>query len=492
MNVAMQINAIQADPVSWRCDQFIGGKYVRGEGAPLAVENPATGKTIVAVAQASFGQLDAAVSSARRAFESGSWRDPGLRERVLLKLADLLESRVTEFRSALVQEVGTPVSLCEPIQLGGPISMLRDLARRTGLDRTRSIGRDERMPQSESLIRYEPVGVVAGVGAYNYPLMFVVSKACTAMAAGCSTVYMPSPQTPLATLLFGELANEAGVPPGIMNIVVGGTDIAVALTSHTGVDKVSFTGSVGVGRQVMIQAAQGLKDVVLELGGKSAGIVLPGADLAKAALPLHSRYLRNAGQGCQSPTRLLVPQEQLDDFVDVSREVFAQIKVGDPWDPATLIGPLISEAHRARVEGYVERSRLEGGRVLIGGGRPAHMELGWFMNATLIGGVKNDSEIARNELFGPVAIVMPYRTLDEAIAMANESDFGLAAHLYGPLDLAKSLAEHLRVGSVYINGGGRLRVDATLTGWKHSGIGREWGEDGIAEFLEAQHVQWAV
>jgi aldehyde dehydrogenase (NAD+) len=323
-------------------------------------------------------------------------------------------------------------------------------------------------------------------------LMFVVSKACTAMAAGCSTVYMPSPQTPLATLLFGELANEAGVPPGILNIVVGGTDIAVALTSHTAADKVSFTGSAGVGRQVMIQAAQGLKDVVLELGGKSAGIVLPGADLAKVALPLHSRYLRNAGQGCQSPTRLLVPQEQLDDFIDVSREVFAQIKVGDPWNPTTLIGPLISEAHRARVEGYVERSRLEGGRVLIGGGRPAHMELGWFMNATLIGGVKNDSEIARNELFGPVAVVMPYRNVDEAIALANESDFGLAAHLYGPLDLAKSLAERLRVGSVYINGGGRLRVDAILTGWKHSGIGREWGEDGIAEFLEAQHVQWAV
>jgi aldehyde dehydrogenase (NAD+) len=161
MNVAMQTKPIQADPVSWRCDQFIGGKYVRGEGAPLAVENPATAKTIVAVAQASLGQLDAAVASARKAFESGSWRDPRLRERVLLKLADLLESRMTEFRSALVQEVGTPVSLCEPIQLGGPISMLRDLARRTGLDRTRSIGRDERTPQSESLLRYEPVGVVA-------------------------------------------------------------------------------------------------------------------------------------------------------------------------------------------------------------------------------------------------------------------------------------------------------------------------------------------
>jgi aldehyde dehydrogenase (NAD+) len=493
MTPAMRIPANKNTHVSWRCDPFIDGDYVRGEGAPLVVENPATEEAITTVRQTSSGQLDAAVANSRKAFESGVWSDPALRARVLLKLADLFEERSAEFASALIQEVGTPVALCQPLQLGGPITLLRYLAGKTniGVDRARQLGRDDRAPASESIIRYAPVGVVAGIGAYNYPLMFVISKGCTALAAGCASVYMPSPQTPLATLLFGEVAAEAGIPPGILNIVVGGADIGVALSSHPGIDKVSFTGSVGVGRQVMIQAAQGLKDVVLELGGKSAAIVLPGADMAKVAMPLHSRYLRNAGQGCQSPTRHLVPRKQFDDYVDASREAYAKIQVGDPWDPATLAGPLISDAHRARVEGYIERSKREGGHILLGGGRPA-MDRGWFHNPTLISGVNNDSEIARNELFAPVAVTMPYDSVEEAIAIANASEFGLAAHLYGPLDLAKSTAERLRVGTVYINGGGQLRSDAVLAGWKHSGIGCEWGEDGVMEFLEPQHVQWTL
>jgi aldehyde dehydrogenase (NAD+)/betaine-aldehyde dehydrogenase len=479
--------------VSWRCDPFIGGEYVRGEGPLLVVENPATEAVITTVRQTSLRQLDAAVTNSRQAFESGVWQDPELRRAVLSRLADLLEARSAEFASALVQEVGTPVALCQPLQLGGPISLLRYLVRKTDLarERIRMLGRDDRVPASESMIRYAPVGVAAGIGAYNYPLMFVISKACTALAAGCASVFLPSPQTPLATLLFGEVAAEAGIPPGILNIVVGGADIGVALSSHPGIDKVSFTGSVAVGRQVMIQAAQGIKGVVLELGGKSAAIVLPGADLAKVAMPLHSRYLRNSGQGCQSPTRHLVPRKQFDDFIDVSREAYAKIQIGDPWDPATLGGPLISKAHRARVEGYIERSKQEGGRVLLGGGRPP-MERGWYHNPTLIGGVNNDSEIARNELFAPVAVAMPYDSVEEAIAIANASDFGLAAHLYGPLDLAKRTAERLSVGTIYINGGGQLRTDSVLMGWKHSGLGCEWGEEGVMEFLGVKHLQWTL
>ena len=231
--------------------------------------------------------------------------------------------------------------------------------------------------------------------------------------------------------------------------------------------------------------------MVLELGGKSAGIVLPGADLIKVAMPLHCRYLRNAGQGCQSPTRLLVPANQLDEFISVSRDAYEKIQVGDPWDPDTVAGPLISEAHRARVEGYVTRSLEGGARVLAGGGRP-DIARGWYMNATLIGDVTNDSEIARNELFGPVAVVMPYSDIDEAIEIANASELGLAASIHGPLDLAKQVAQRLEVGTVYINGGGQLRVDAVMGGWKDSGIGKEWGEDGIKEFLNVQHIQWAV
>jgi len=476
--------------IAWRLDPFVNGEYVRGDGEPLDVENPATGKVIATVRQTSPQQLENAVSGARKAFDSGVWRDPELRRNVLTRMADLLEERAVEFAAALVQEVGTPVALCQPLQIGGPLTLLRYLAERTVIDRTRHLGGDQRPPASQSLIRYEPVPVGAGIGAYNYPLMFVISKACTAMAAGSAAVYMPSPQTPLATLLFGEIARDAGVPEGIFNIVIGGADIGAALSSHPAVGKVSFTGSVNVGRKVMLQAGLNLTDVVLELGGKSAALILPGADLENLALPLHSRYLRNAGQGCQSPTRHLVPRADFDDYIDVSRDAYASIPVGDPWDPSTLAGPLISQAHRDRVEGYIARAEQAGGRVLLGGGRPR--EQGWFLNSTLIGGVDNHSEIARNELFAPVAIAMPYDSVEEAIAMANDSDFGLAAHVYGPQDQAMKTAEQMEAGTVYINGGGQLRVDSVLTGWKASGVGHEWGDDGLAEFLQAKHIQWTI
>jgi aldehyde dehydrogenase (NAD+)/betaine-aldehyde dehydrogenase len=281
------------------------------------------------------------------------------------------------------------------------------------------------------------------------------------------------------------------MPPGVLNIVAGDRDIARALTLHFGIDKISMTGSVDVGRRVMRQAAEGLKGVVLELGGKSPGIVLPGADLERISLPLHGRYLRNAGQGCQSPTRLLVHASQYDDFVDAARATFKRVPVGDPWSPNTLIGPLIRESHRARVEAYVERALAKGGTVLAGGGRP-DLARGWFVNGTLLGGLSNHSEIARSELFGPVAIVIPYEHLDDAVAIANDSEFGLAAHIFGAQDEALAVATRLRVGTVAINGGGNFRVDSVLAGWKQSGIGREWGEQGIREFLEVQHIQWTT
>jgi aldehyde dehydrogenase (NAD+)/betaine-aldehyde dehydrogenase len=277
----------------------------------------------------------------------------------------------------------------------------------------------------------------------------------------------------------------------VLNIIAGGPDIARALTLHPRVDKISMTGSVEVGRQVMRQAAVGLKGIVLELGGKSPGIVLPGADIGNISLSLHGRYLRNAGQGCQSPTRLLVHASQFDDFVDAARATFERLPVGDPWNPNTLIGPLIRESHRARVEGYVERALAEGGAILAGGGRP-NIAKGWFMNGTLLGGLSNHSEVARSELFGPVAMVIPYKSVDEAVAVANDTAFGLAAHVFGPRDEAMVLAKRLRVGTVAINGGGNFRVDSVLAGWNQSGVGREWGEHGIREFLETQHIQWTT
>ena len=402
--------------VTWCLDLLINGAMVTGEGEPIAVENPATEEILATPRQASMAQLDQAVAAARRAFDSDSWRDAKERQRLLYRLADLLEERADQFRAALIEEVGTPFTICHPMQLGAPIRILRFNAALAAKDRTRSLGQDAGPPATESIIRYEPAGVVAAISAYNFPILLAIAKIGAALSAGCTAVLLPSAQTPLATLMLGDLIREAGFPPGVVNVILGGTDISRALTMHKGVDKVTFTGSVQVGRQVLLQAADSFKGTVLELGGKSAAIVLPGADLSKIALPLHGRYLRNAGQGCLSPTRILVQKRQYDDFIDASRDAYAKIQVGDPWDPATTAGPLISEKHRERVEGYVSRALASGAKTLIGGGRP-DLPSGWYMNSTLIGNVSNQDEIAREELFGPVGVVMTYETVDEAIAI---------------------------------------------------------------------------
>jgi aldehyde dehydrogenase (NAD+)/betaine-aldehyde dehydrogenase len=454
---------------------LIDGVLVAGQGQPLAVDNPATEQIIVTLSQASIEQVDQAVIAARRAFDSGACRNPDQRAAVLRRAADLLERQSQEFTSLLVQEIGTPISVCRSLQVDTPVKLLRFLADQTHLDRSRHLGRDSMPPVSESVIRYEPVGVVAGIGAYNNPLLYIASKCCAAYAVGCASVFLPSALTPLAALKFGEILLEAGLPPGALNIIVGDAGIGRALTAHPEVD--------------MMQASAGIKDVVLELGGKSAGIVLPNSDLAHAAMSLHGRYIRNAGQGCQSPTRLLVPTANFDEFVDISRDVYGKIPVGDPWNPASVAGPLISKAHRARVEDYVQRALHAGGTLLAGGGRP-NLERGWYMNAALIGGLSNDAELSRDELFAPVAVIIPYRNIDHAIAIANDSKLGLAASIFGPLDAAKSVAEKLQVGSVYINGGGNFRPDSVISGWKQSGVGAEWGEDGLREFLVPKHIQW--
>lgn len=473
----------------WNLNLYIDGCFVEGRGPGLMVENPATGMPIAPVPQATVEQVNAAVDAAARAFGSGVWRDAAYRRTVLDRMADLLVERADEFKQALITECGTPVAISKFLQFDGPVDMLRFFASRTDAAYQRALGIDERAPRSESVIHYEPAGVAAGIGAYNNPLLYIVSKACVAMAVGCTAVFIPSSLTPLTALLFSEVADAAGVPAGVFNMLVGGPEVAQALTLHPKVARISMTGSVEVGRKVMQQASEGIKSVILELGGKSAGIILPGADLSTVSIPLHGRYLRNAGQGCMSPTRLLVPHEMYDDFVDAARDAFKSIIVGDPLDPATTSGPLIRERHRARVEGFVDRAIAAGGHILAGGGRP-DMERGWFMNGALIGGLDNHAELSCSELFGPVAMAMPYRSVEQAIEIANDSAFGLAASVFGPLDLAKDVALRLEAGTVSINGGGSFRVDSIVAGWKQSGTGAEWGEDGLREYLQPKHIQW--
>lgn len=473
-------------------DLWIAGEEVCGDGDIISVENPATGDVFATLRGASGDQVDLAVRAARQAFESGTWSDPEMRSRVLNRLADLIEEQRERLCDLLIEEVGTPANIVGSLQVGVPIALFRYYAALAAVDRSIALGPDgSSTAPSESIVRFLPVGVVAAVTAYNYPLLLLALKVAPALAAGCAIVVLCSPQTPLATLAMGALMRDAGLPPGIISIVVGGADVGQRLTEHPQVDKVSFTGSVGIGSIVMQQAARSLKGVTLELGGKNAMILMPEYDFASSIEACHIRYLRNAGQGCASPTRLLVHRAKLDAFVEATRAYYATVKTGTPRDPAVLVGPLISEAHRNRVEGYITRALKAGGRIVAGGGRP-DMDRGWYVNPTLIAGLDNTSELAREELFAPVAMVMPYDDIDEAVAIANDSELGLSAFVFGPTEAAIAVAKRIRAGSVYVNGGGGIRMDAPMGGFKQSGIGREYGEYGIQEYLEPQHIQWSL
>jgi aldehyde dehydrogenase (NAD+)/betaine-aldehyde dehydrogenase len=473
-------------------DLVIDGRRVRGEGAGIDVVNPATGEHLATVAVATAEQTRAAVSAARRAADAGPWptMDPAERSAALHRFCDAFAARTDELVATVVAEVGTPIQLAEPLQVGSALTHLRNYAELAARDLGRDLGPDT-SPPSHSEIAYRPAGVVVGITAYNYPLMLAASKIGAAMAAGCTTVLLPSPRTPLTSLILGEVGLEAGLPPGVLNVVLGGPDVGTLLTEHPAVDRVSFTGSVGVGQAIMRQAVEQVTGVVLELGGKSPAIVLPSLELTEEHVAqIHLRYMRNAGQGCASPTRVLVPEDRYERFVELSRAVYAKVPIGDPWDPATVIGPLIRPEHRDRVEGFVARAVASGGTVLAGGGRPEGLEDGFFTNAALIGDVAPDAEICQEEIFGPVAVLLPYRDVDHAVEIANGTRFGLAAYIVGDLEEARALAPRLRAGTVYINGGGGIRPDAPFGGWGASSIGREWGAEGVREFLEPQHIQW--
>lgn len=460
-----------------------------GEGEVLRVVSPVTEALVAEFRGASVAQVDAAVQSAKRAFENGSWSDPALRKAVLLKFADLLIRNRDRLMDTLIAEVGTPVNL-KANHIDTPANFVRWFAVEGTRDRTRHLGYNAALTGVSS-VAYRPVGVVAAITAFNYPILLGASKIGMAAACGCTTVLLSSPLAPLTVALMGELVREAGFPPGVVNIISGGADVGRALTSHSGIDKVSFTGSVNVGRQVYEQAVSGLRGAVLELGGKSAAIMLPGVDFQKYALSLHARYARNAGQGCGSPTRILVEESRYEEFAERSRVAYAKIKVGDPHDPDTILGPVITSAQRERIESGVARAVEGGATIIAGGGRP-DIGRGWFLNPTLVGRISNREKLARDEIFGPVSVVITYRTVDEAIDIANDSDLGLKAYIFGGKDECLKLVPRLRVGTVQINGGTPLRPDAPMQGWKHSGLGSEWGEDGLREFVLPQTIDLAL
>lgn len=485
----MSLSGTPSVNVAYSVEQFINNQSELGEGELLKVISPVTEDVVTEFRAASAAQVDASVRAARTAFDSGVWNDPAKRKEILIKFADLIEAHRDELMEALMTEVGSPINL-KANHIDTPAAFIRWFADAGTRERTRHLGYNNTYTATSS-VAYRPVGVVAAITAFNYPILIGGSKIGAALAAGCTIVLLSSPQAPIAVAMLSKLVLEAGFPPGVVNIIAGAAETGRALTEHPGVDKVSFTGSVNVGRSVMQQAAAGLRSVVLELGGKSAAIMLPGVDFEKYAFWLHARYARNAGQGCGSPTRILVEESRYEEFIEASRKAYTKIKVGDPRDPATIVGPVITSAQRDRIEAGLERAVASGARILAGGGRPS-IDKGWFLNPALVGDLDNQAPLARNEIFGPVSVVLTYRTVDEAIQIANDSELGLKAYLFGPKQQCLQLVPRLRVGTVQINGGSPLRPDAPMTGYKHSGVGAEWGEDGLREFMLPQHIDCAL
>ena len=472
---------------------LIGGEMKQPDGDTWEVFNPATEAVIATVGGASTDQVDAAVSAARAAFPMWSALSGEERSRHIHRFADVLEAAADRLLPSIVNEVGTPVSLAEYLQVKMAVQEhLRWAADAANLDRTVHLGGYDKPAPTESDVVHQPVGVVAAITGYNYPLNLAVFKFGAALAAGCTVVLLPSPRTPLTTLLLGDLIQEAGLPPGVMNVVIGGPDVGERLTTHPGVDRVSFTWSDAVGSKIMSQAAQNLVGVTLELGGKSPSLVMPDVDVQQIAVEMHLRWSRNGGQGCAALARLLVHQSRYDEFLEAGAAAFDQMKVGDPWDPATNVGPMIRPDHRARVLGFIDDSVAAGGRKLLEVTKPLP-EKGWFVNPVLLGNLPPDARAVQQEIFGPVAVILPFKDTEEAIRLANDTAYGLAANVWcnDPAE-ARRIAEQIRAGTVWINGGGAMRPDAPFGGYGRSGVGRELGEWGMREYLEVKHIQWRV
>jgi acyl-CoA reductase-like NAD-dependent aldehyde dehydrogenase len=486
-----------ADALTYRL--YIDGQWVDSAGEEtLDVVNPATEETIATVPQATAEDVNRAVAAARKAFDDGPWPQlsPRERGRVMMKMGEVFERRRAEIVDLNITEAGSVRQLAEYLQVGIPIEHFIDMA-----DRVLPQFRFEEplLPYvgqgiGQGVISREPFGVAGLISAYNFPFFLNMFKLAPALAAGCTMVLKPSPYTPLEAFIIGEIADEAGLPAGVLNIVTGDIAAGEALTRHPDVDIVSFTGSDAVGRKVYGQASDTLKKVILELGGKSANVVLDDANLDKVAIDVLSNMTIHSGQGCSLLTRTLVHESLFDELVARVKAAMDYISVGDPADPATTMGPLISAQQRQKVEDLIRAGQQEGARIAYGGGRPAKLEKGYFVEPTLFVDVDNSMQIAQKEFFGPVGVIIPFKDDDEAVQLANENAFGLGGGVWsGDPARAYRVAKRLRTGMVVVNGGGGgLSPHAAFGGYKQSGIGREWGEHGLSEFLQYKTIAWGV
>ncbi|MFD8290818.1 aldehyde dehydrogenase family protein [Streptomyces lavendulae] len=465
------------------------GMYIGGEWRPAAgtdrieVVNPADEQVIATVPAGSAEDVDAAVRAARAALPGWAATAPAERAALIGALRDVLVARKGEIAETITAELGATSGFSENVHVGAPIAVASSYA-----ELGAEYAFEERIGNSTVLL--EPVGVVGAITPWNYPLHQVVAKVAPALAAGCTLVLKPAEDTPLTAQLFAEAVHEAGVPAGVFNLVTGTGPVAgQALAEHEGVDLVSFTGSTAVGRKIGAIAGAAVKRVALELGGKSANVILPGADLPKAVAAGVADVMSNTGQSCNALTRMLVQRDQYEEAVSLAAAAVAKYPTGDPRDPGTRLGPVINAKQRARVRAYIDKGVEEGARLVAGGSEAPH-EQGYFVAPTVFADVTPEMTIAQEEIFGPVLAILPYEDEEDALRIANGTVYGLGGAVWAAdAETAVAFARRMDTGQVDINGG-RFNVRAPFGGYKQSGVGRELGPHGLGEYLQTKSLQF--
>lgn len=467
---------------------YIGGEWVTPSStSTIDVVSPFTEEVIATVPEAAEADVDRAVEAAKAAL-AGPYPQlsPDERADMIAALSAAIGARAMEFAEVITAEMGSPASWSLMGQVFSAVMVFDGFAKQA---RTFPFEEQRAGALGPVLVRKEPVGVSAGIVPWNVPLFEIACKLAPALAAGSPIVLKPSPETPLDGYILAEILDEIGLPKGMVSILPAGREVGEYLVRHPGVDKVTFTGSTAAGRKVGAICGEQLKRVTLELGGKSAAIILEDADLATHIPALMPSALMNNGQACVAQTRILAPRGRYDEVVEALAEAVKATTVGDPTDPSVLVGPLVAERQRERVLGYIDKGTSEGAKLAVGGGRPSDLDKGWFVEPTLFVDVDNAMTIAQEEIFGPVLAVIPYSDEAEAVRIANDSDFGLSGSVWtGDVERGIDVARQVRTGTYGVNSIATIDVQQPFGGFKASGIGREFGAEGLSAFVETKTI----